>query len=967
MGDDSSKRVSPHLLSSQAEWVRALTARLIDDTHLAEDVSQESLLRALERPPERVVTVRSWFRRVIANVRIEEFRRRRTRAVQECALADAELLPVHDDSVERSELQRLILEALGELSEKLRTVVQLRYFEGQPPRTIAKQLGVPVETVRSRLKLAFTQLRVDLRRRFGNDDNAWRHALMPLLAAPTSSVTGSGQTVLLMDLGRRAILTLVILLGLVTAIWGAASGFFTIGQERAPRHAFDTRTSEDEPSRSPHQRAGHVRRTSVSTAVPEKNVLDREDSRVRHAVIRGRCVDAKTGFPLASCRVAFTGRPSNDEVMVLHGTVEWTDPNPVFTGEDGRFEIRFLPPPPYQHHLDIALAGRVPRTASWSAFRQGQVEELGDIPLQVGHAIRGRVVDREGQPVENFAVGIPDLPLPLTPGANDRRFGLSAAGGSFVMESPVPAGTWPLKQGHGPYRLVSPRTIEVLPDDTTQVVVEVERKATIAGTLLDAAGLPVEGAIVRADYDPSGTPATRSREDGSFTLYEPCRDARPTSIRIEPGVCESHEHSTRVSWGTEDLRIAVQRALTLELEVVDTDTGSPIEDFAVRCHRTNDTSSLAWSARLGGHHPEGKLVIDGILRGSNELVVIPKDEAYLESQPVHFIMDDGDREPMRIALDRAVQLSVRVEFEDGRSVQGSRVDLIEHPFDRAIVWSDPVVPKGSLYMNPGYGGPIQLDARTTDVTGTVDFLVRARSENLLLRIRGATHLAKIVEDIMIDQGRHLVVVTVDPGATLQGSLIPTSLAALEPCLLLRNPSREPSQYPHPSDPAVQLRVGADGHFEFSGLPAGSWNVRLSVGTRVLDEPIGSVELKNGETRDVTLDGSRYAPARLHGTITVRGKPAQVATLDPRLGGKPTPPVLAPKPHKLTQAGGYDLDGILPGRYAFALTWFEQSSNAPRHMTITDLFTLHPGEDMQKDIDVVPESPGILQLQGEEAK
>src|SRR5690606_11638321 len=105
------------------------------------------------------------------------------------------------------------------------------------------------------------------------------------------------------------------------------------------------------------------------------------------AFVRGRCVAGEDGTPLAGCTVTFDGFPANSALIARYGQSDWEDPEPTLTGADGRFEIAFVPPPPYQHSLDVQAPGRVPRTARWGPFRPGQVEDLGDIRLQRGHEV----------------------------------------------------------------------------------------------------------------------------------------------------------------------------------------------------------------------------------------------------------------------------------------------------------------------------------------------------------------------------------------------------------------------------------------------------------------------------------------------------------------------------------------------------------------------------------------------------
>lgn len=123
-----------------------------------------------------------------------------------------------------------------------------------------------------------------------------------------------------------------------------------------------------------------------------------------HAIVRGRCIAAESGLPLAGCTAKFTGSSRNSQAMALHEPVTWKAPDPVITGDDGRFEIVFEAMPPYQHFLDIQCEARMPRTARWGAFTPGQIDDLGDIPFASGVRVQGRVLDTEGQPAEKVGV-----------------------------------------------------------------------------------------------------------------------------------------------------------------------------------------------------------------------------------------------------------------------------------------------------------------------------------------------------------------------------------------------------------------------------------------------------------------------------------------------------------------------------------------------------------------------------------
>src|SRR5690606_37993369 len=76
-----------------------------------------------------------------------------------------------------------VASAVLELDEPFRSVVLLRWFEDREPGAIARQLGIPVATVRTRLHRAHAKLRERFEREQGPD---WRGRLA-LLCMPLRS------------------------------------------------------------------------------------------------------------------------------------------------------------------------------------------------------------------------------------------------------------------------------------------------------------------------------------------------------------------------------------------------------------------------------------------------------------------------------------------------------------------------------------------------------------------------------------------------------------------------------------------------------------------------------------------------------------------------------------------------------------------------------------------------------------
>src|SRR5262245_36734005 len=180
-------------LLGEAGWLRGIARALAAPSAGvdADDLSQDVLLQALRTAHVAVVHggTRSWLagiaRHLASNLRRGSVRRRG----REHAVAR----PEHDgdnptaDVVARAEIQLCIATAVMALPGEQRDCVLLRWWDALPPRAIAARLGVPVETVRTRIKRALARLRDVLDAEHG-DRRAWLGALVPVLGLDAGAV-----------------------------------------------------------------------------------------------------------------------------------------------------------------------------------------------------------------------------------------------------------------------------------------------------------------------------------------------------------------------------------------------------------------------------------------------------------------------------------------------------------------------------------------------------------------------------------------------------------------------------------------------------------------------------------------------------------------------------------------------------------------------------------------------------------
>ena len=164
----------------QRQNLVALARGLLGDEQAAEDIVQDAWVVAQERPPHDRSSIGGWLREVVRNLALQRRRGARRARDRERRVARDESVAEGAALVERLEIQRRVIDAVLELAEPLREVVNARYFDGLPPRAIARAQGVSVNTVNDRL----TRARKQLRERLDDGDGAWGSALLGLAGLP---------------------------------------------------------------------------------------------------------------------------------------------------------------------------------------------------------------------------------------------------------------------------------------------------------------------------------------------------------------------------------------------------------------------------------------------------------------------------------------------------------------------------------------------------------------------------------------------------------------------------------------------------------------------------------------------------------------------------------------------------------------------------------------------------------------
>ncbi len=413
-------------------------------------------MRMLRHPPSHRGALVAWLARVVRTAAIARHRIETRRPVQRGGLDDSEShIGPPEELLSKQGIVLDVEQALEELERPYVEILRLRFFEDRSAREIARLRGIPVETVRTRIKRGLSRMRSSLDRKYGQDRSRWVLALAPFLDGGRAlQRTGPGLPLL--------VASAVVTSGLVALLWfpperpeaqvfGAART--SAIDSSAPRPTLEDgasrRVSLELGSQSPALRirartantgqaveglAVHVERVGAAARTRERGLTGADGELVFADLAPGpwRIVPAR-GEPLVVDVDAVQGAEATivvDAGLRIEGTVHlpgglpaggaeiWvSSPASVTEGEivahadaQGRFAVTGLDPSSW---IGARAPEHRPSLLRLAADLGSRAESIS-LGLRSPSGFRGVVLDAEGGPVAGASLRV--MPIePVTP------------------------------------------------------------------------------------------------------------------------------------------------------------------------------------------------------------------------------------------------------------------------------------------------------------------------------------------------------------------------------------------------------------------------------------------------------------------------------------------------------------------------------------------------------------------------
>jgi 5-hydroxyisourate hydrolase-like protein (transthyretin family) len=615
----------------------------------------------------------------------------------------------------------------------------------------------------------------------------------------------------------------------------------------------------------------------------------------------GRVVDS-AGEPVAGAKLLLRGSSGPAALAFLDGPGAF-EPlgSESSSGAGGEFRMKNVAPGTYD--LEVRASG-------FSAKQVSAVEigatpaDLGEIALEPGAVLLGRVVSREGKPVAGATVSARLQGFGDHGGEVAAATATTSADGAFRLEDLRAGEELDLTVTRRGYAEKLVPGVRAPAEQVLEIVIE--EAARISGRVLGADRQPLEGAAVAVEPQASAASGSaaggRTDDAGEFALDSV--PPGPLRLRVaaegwKPKVLEGLEAGPGES--IEKLEIVLERGAALAGRVLDA-RGRPASEAFLEVEGPGagpmTAARIDISAQADG---DGRYRLEGIEPGLRRIEVHWRDRRLtreLEVAPGENVLD--------LRFEGGTEVSGRVSDGAGNPIAGAQAALVSPAGPPRMAASALTGVDGTFQMTDVPDGSYQLQAEARGyATSAADQAVE---------VAGAPVTGLEVQ--------------LSAGAAVRGRLI----------------GLEPKEAAGAQVSALQETkrlfsagiVRPDGSYEIQGLMPGDWKISAVAGGSGRTAE-ATVEI-DGATAEEHLDLELKAGLRLTGTVLRAGQPAAGMHVSVR-------PLKAGSLGVATtnHEGRFELAGLDPGPYKISVAVANGSSQS-RPITLAD------DDDIRIEID-----------------
>jgi len=160
--NDGDKKAIALVFENYGSLLLNVIKRVIKDEMMAEEVLQKVLLKVWRNASQftsQKGSLFTWLVTIARNAAIDQTRTKDFRLSKESEQS-VELVSIYEKAEENDQIEKMyVRQLLNQLPEMQKNLIDLSYFQGFSHKEIAENLGMPLGTVKSRIRLAIKHLR----------------------------------------------------------------------------------------------------------------------------------------------------------------------------------------------------------------------------------------------------------------------------------------------------------------------------------------------------------------------------------------------------------------------------------------------------------------------------------------------------------------------------------------------------------------------------------------------------------------------------------------------------------------------------------------------------------------------------------------------------------------------------------------------------------------------------------------